>query len=78
MTEAQTTQLEEIFRIVFNLSDEDDPQEIDRHHARWDSLSLVSLVAAIESEFGVRLEPTDAARLTSFGEVHALLIERGA
>ena len=44
---------------------------------KWDSLAHVSLVAAIESEFGVRLDTGDSERLSSF-QAACLLIEEKA
>jgi acyl carrier protein len=33
----------------------------------WDSVAVVTLVAVVEEEFGVSLEPDDLSRLSSFG-----------
>ncbi|NKD56095.1 acyl carrier protein [Haematospirillum sp. 15-248] len=45
--------------------------------ARWDSLAHVSMVAAVESEFGVNLDSTDMERMTSFAATRLLLEEKG-
>lgn len=44
----------------------------------WDSLATVSLVAAIESEFGVSLGADEMLRVTSYEETVKLLQELGA
>jgi acyl carrier protein len=36
---------------------------------RWDSLGHVNLMMALEQEFGLRINPQDAASMTSFEEV---------
>ena len=43
----------------------------------WDSLATVSIVAGIESEFGVTIEASEYERLTSFEAVALLLDEKG-
>lgn len=42
----------------------------------WDSLATVRLVAVIEEEFEVTLEPEDLEQLDSFERVHQLLEAR--
>jgi acyl carrier protein len=70
--------LEEIFRIVLDVPPEQDVTTIRRTTCRrWDSLTLVTMVAAIESEFGLRLDPSHAPRFTSFASVELLLEEMG-
>lgn len=44
----------------------------------WDSLNLLNVMMALESEFGVALDVDDAARLVSVPEILSLLAERGA
>ena len=43
----------------------------------WDSINIMHLVMAIESEFGVELEPEDAGELFSVELVVAILREKG-
>jgi acyl carrier protein len=72
------SRLEEIFRIILDVPPGHDVSTIRRTtYKRWDSLTLVTLVAAIESEFGLRLDPADAPRLTSFASIELLLEESG-
>lgn len=43
----------------------------------WDSLNLINLMIALESEFGVTLEVDDAAELLSIEKIAAILRARG-
>jgi acyl carrier protein len=43
----------------------------------WDSLNLINLMIALESEFGVTLEVDDAAELLSIEKIVAVLRGRG-
>jgi acyl carrier protein len=70
--------LRSIFRGVFNL-----PGDADVSRCRqvampeWDSLAHVSLVAAIESEFGVSVDTADSIGLTSYESARLYLEELG-
>lgn len=71
--------LQEIFRSVFDLAPDRDASGVDRsNQPNWDSLAHVTLVAAIESEFGVELDTVDALELTSFQAAEKVLARRGA
>ena len=75
VTEAGRRKLEEIFRLVLDLPPDADSSTLRRlTTSQWDSLAHVSLTAAIESEFGMSLDSSDAERLTSF-QAALLLIE---
>jgi len=39
----------------------------------WDSLSLVTLIAVVQEEFGVEIPEEEVARLDSFGTFRAYL-----
>jgi acyl carrier protein len=39
----------------------------------WDSLSHAAVIAAVEAEFGVRFQTRDVLRLSSVGDLQALL-----
>ena len=70
--------LQEIFRVVFELAPSVDVANLDQSNApRWDSLDHVSLVTAIESEFGVSLDAADQLRMTSYSRTAQLLEEKG-
>ena len=42
----------------------------------WDSLSHITLVLAVEKEFGVRLNAAEVGRLANVGEMISLLTQR--
>jgi len=70
--------LEQIFRAVFEMPDGADVSNLRQVNApKWDSLAHVSLIAAIESEFGTTIDAADALRITSFRAAQAVLDERG-
>jgi acyl carrier protein len=69
--------LTEIFQIVLDLPDKtkmDKVRQINSHS--WDSLAQVSLISAMESEFGLSLDSDDRERLTSFAGALLLLQEK--
>jgi acyl carrier protein len=69
--------LQDIFRAVFEVPAGTDVTTM-RQIATpaWDSLAHVSLVTAIESEFGVSLDAADQLRMTSYAATAALLEEK--
>jgi acyl carrier protein len=70
--------LQDIFRAVFELSGSADVSLVRQiSEPRWDSLAHVSLVAAVESEFGISIDAADALRMTSFNATKLLLEEKG-
>jgi acyl carrier protein len=79
VTSQQIEQIETIFRAVLQLPDGADPRAAAPGATpTWDSLAHVTLVAALENEFGVSIDPGDALRLTSFDDTLAVLAELGA
>ena len=78
MISTNEIKLAEIFRIVLELDVDCDVLAVRRiADPRWDSLAQVSIVAAIESEFGVHLEIADMDRMSSFAATRLLLEEKG-
>lgn len=70
--------LAEIFRVVLDLEDDFNVLALRRiAESKWDSLAHVSIVAAIESEFGVTLESDQMERMSSFAATRLLLEEKG-
>ena len=68
--------LGQVFASVFGieptaLTDADSPATI----AAWDSLSHVSLILALEAEFGVAFDAGDLATLTSVADIRRRLAE---
>jgi acyl carrier protein len=71
---SQAQRLQQIFQAVFNLPDGTDPTGIHQlGHPAWDSLAHVTLMAAVESEFGVAIDLADSIELTSYDAVLAHL-----
>jgi acyl carrier protein len=69
--------LQEIFRSVFELAPTAEVTGVRRlTEPKWDSLAHVSLVAAIESEFGIELDTADALGITSFRATELILQEK--
>ena len=77
MSNTTADRLSQIFRLVFQLSDEADASTT-KHitEARWDSLATLTLVAALESEFNLRLDSKEIERLTSYQSALLLLMEK--
>ena len=70
--------LRAIFRSVFELSDDVDPEALNaQDEPKWDSLATVMLIAAMESEFQVTVDAAEALQLDSFGAAQALLDGNG-
>lgn len=77
MTPEDTAKLEVIFQKVLKLKSDQEVQSIKKEQVkRWDSMATVTLFAAIESEFGIRLDLKDAERFVSFESVKELLSEK--
>lgn len=77
MNNAEKTKLSQIFRYVLGLSGDTDVSEIAQiREVRWDSLATVTLIAALESEFQLRLDSHDIERLTSYESTLLLLMEK--
>jgi len=70
--------LREIFRAVFELIRGTDVTRVRQiNEPKWDSLAHISLITAVESEFGVTLDAMDAMRMTSYQATQLLLEEKG-
>ncbi len=78
MNTQASDRLQDIFRVVFELSGHIDVTNLDQSNSqRWDSLDHVSLVTAIESEFAISLDAADQLRMTSYVATALLLEEKG-
>lgn len=79
MLDRNEAKLQEIFRSVLELPD---GFQVDRARQlsveSWDSLAHVSLMLAIESEFGIGIDVADQIALTSYAAIKLHLEERGA
>ena len=79
MKGAMNDKLQEIFRAVFELIPGTDVTRVRQsNEPKWDSLAHISLITAVESEFGVTLDAMDAMRMTSYQETQLLLEEKGS
>lgn len=77
MTSDQAEKLSQIFRFILQLPDDADTSKIRRiNEVRWDSLANVTLVTALESEFGITLDSHEIERLTSYQATWLLLSEK--
>ena len=78
MTGEAEAKLQEIVRAALNL-----PSDGDVTRARqlavetWDSMAHVSLMLAIEGEFGISIAVADQIHLTSYAAIRQYLQERG-
>lgn len=69
--------LREVFRAVFEVPDGVDVTGLRQlGNPSWDSLAHVTLVSAVESEFGIEIDPLESLELTSFEAVCVHLQER--
>jgi acyl carrier protein len=77
-TESIEDRLQGIFRGVLDLPPGSDPTgSAQGETASWDSLAHVSLVAAIEAEFGVSIDAGDSLALVSYEAVRKYLVDLG-
>ncbi len=77
MNASDDRRLEAIFRAVFELPPNRDATTVRQVSEKsWDSLAHTTLVAAIESEFGVTIDVSEALELTSFEAARMLLAEK--
>ena len=59
--------LEDVFRAILRIPQGVDVTTLSQGDVpEWDSLAHVSLILALEGEFGVEIDAVDAADLTSF------------
>ncbi len=71
--------LQDVVRSALGLPVGVDVTAADQHTtAAWDSLAHVSLMLAIESEFGVVIDIDSQVRLTSYAAIRQYLEGRGA
>jgi acyl carrier protein len=79
MTRENEQKLAKVFRAALRLGPDSDVTGARQLNTpSWDSLAHVSLVAAVESEFGISVDIADSFALTSYCAVRLYLEERGA
>lgn len=77
MKSDRAAKLSQIFRFILELPDGADTTKIRRiNEVRWDSLANVTLITALESEFGITLDSHEIERLTSYQATLFLLSEK--
>lgn len=72
------SKLEQIFKFALELPDDyADTASLRRvNTASWDSMAHVSIIAGIESEFGITLEPHEYELLSSFEAAKEMMKEK--
>ena len=76
--ESTEQRLQAIFRAVLELPPSSDPTTAAQGQtATWDSMAHVSLVAAIEADFGVTIDAGDSLSLTSYEATRQFLADLG-
>ena len=79
MTSEKREKLRVIFRLVFQLSPSAEVAGVRQlTEEKWDSLAHVSLVAALENEFNIQIDTSEALQLTSYQAAELLLDEKSA
>lgn len=74
----QTDRLVRCFRAVFpDLPNDAIPAASVATMPQWDSLAMVTLVALIEREFAIKIDPLDLVECDSFVAIGDYLRERG-
>lgn len=70
------SKLEEIFEDVFDekipLSAETTAEDVED----WDSLTHITLMAAVEGEFGIKFSMKEVSSMKNVGEMVAIIIDR--
>lgn len=78
MEQESIRKLDQVFRSVFYLTEDANVFSLTRNgEVPWDSLSFVTLIAAIESEFDCNIDVADALRLDSYQAARSLLEQKG-
>ena len=78
MTPEGNAKLDEIVRSVLQLPANTDLSRVRQLSVEsWDSLAHVSLMLALESEFGISIDIADQIELTSVPAIQLYLEERG-
>jgi acyl carrier protein len=76
MDEVIESKLKNIISIVLNLEKGENPETARKlSNERWDSLAQINMIAAIESEFQVSIDPKYFTRFTSYKSIKIILNE---
>lgn len=75
---SQIDRLRRVFRSSLELADDFDVDGLTyRGIESWDSLAHMSLVAALEDEFGVMIDTEDVIDMSSFAKAREILAKQG-
>jgi acyl carrier protein len=70
--------LENLFRGLFPEYDLNDTEDFDIQQIQsWDSIKYIIVVLALEEEFTVKFTDDEILDLTSFNNIHKVLISKG-
>jgi len=66
-----------VMREVFNVGADAIPDEISqKNFEKWDSLTHLNLIIALESRFDISFEPEEISAMTSLGAIEGLLARK--
>jgi acyl carrier protein len=67
-----------VVSVVFDIPQSAITQQTSHKNVKnWDSLNIINLMMAIESEFGITLDVDEAAELLSFEKIISILRSKG-
>ena len=62
--------LNDLFYSIFRISKNKEKKNLSNKNVeKWDSLNHISLILAIESKFGIKIDPEDGYKLTSYKKI---------
>ncbi|MDD4125883.1 MAG: acyl carrier protein [Eubacteriales bacterium] len=70
------TRLESVFEDVFDAKIKLTPKTTADDVEDWDSLSHITLIAAVEDEFGVKFKMKEVSSMKNVGEMVSIIAER--
>ncbi len=70
------TRLESVFEDVFDEKIKLAPQTTANDVEDWDSLTHITLIAAVEDEFGVKFKMKEVSSMKNVGEMVSIIAER--
>lgn len=68
--------LEEIFADIFDEDIKLSPETTAEDVEDWDSLSHITLISAVEAEFGMRFKMKEVSSMKNVGEMASIIAER--
>lgn len=78
MKSKNTVILEEIITTVLKLKGDVDFLNLEQSNlSKWDSIVIINLVVAVESEFGVKISNNELENFTSFKKIVSILDGKG-